>query len=640
MNTIETSSKAIELDIKNHELYHQRSEALFSRKLFDLALQDALISIILNPTWSKGYSCAGKAMLALGKFKHAISVLEKCLELDPNNPEAPKLLDDSRKLYHNDHGDYVDCLICNEKLDIVIAHDGNNLISHSICHCSPYWKRIFCCYDKKKHFKIKGKNLLISYCCLKDKESVVSSEKLVELVGVDAFEKYQEKSNILSLKLHGGAVCPMCTPRTYFFPLQQHGGLSHNIHHVSCPICKISFCKKCMSVIAACFCEKEDKVEVVDHNDYYYYNNNTSFFSDDTTAAITKNEISFDIGHFPSHESDQFLSFKFNVRTDTDNHAFVLSVNMKLISTLSQIKEMVVGELESIKYKLGYILLNNNNNNNLDIDQFRLLHLGTFLEEMNHIKEYNFQVPSYIYVVPVIKITTVPVTSINFTSFERVGGSRKFIFNEFSKKIIQQIFKIECPTCQLSYRVYDSLIIQCLYCETTFCGMCQCEYSKSMGDRRHHYHDDDDEGYNHSLTCTYSFYFPEVRVTESEWDFCIPIIKRARLLKFFDRSYMFLFDLVEIFLNNEDVKNVIRNEKVNYAKSDILDLFRLPSRYINWRSTFLKLKPSFKLVLQCIYLSFQERSSIDGNYMIDDVINEIMDIYFKEIRNCLIRMDR
>ncbi|KAH3659076.1 hypothetical protein OGATHE_006384, partial [Ogataea polymorpha] len=57
-------------------------------KQFDKALEDALKTIEINPTWAKGYNRAGAAYYGLGEFLKSKEYYEKTLEIDPSNAQA------------------------------------------------------------------------------------------------------------------------------------------------------------------------------------------------------------------------------------------------------------------------------------------------------------------------------------------------------------------------------------------------------------------------------------------------------------------------------------------------------------------------------------------------------------------------
>lgn len=84
-DAIAAYSEAIGLDPTNHVLFSNRSAAYAKAGKYELALKDADQTIVLNPTWSKGYSRKGSALSYLQKYVEAFEVYQKGLEIDPNN---------------------------------------------------------------------------------------------------------------------------------------------------------------------------------------------------------------------------------------------------------------------------------------------------------------------------------------------------------------------------------------------------------------------------------------------------------------------------------------------------------------------------------------------------------------------------
>lgn len=90
-------TEAIALDPKNHVLYSNRSAAFAKDENFTAALEDANQTIVLNPTWSKGYSRKGSALAYLGRHDEAIQAYEKGLELEPGNEQLAAGLAETKK---------------------------------------------------------------------------------------------------------------------------------------------------------------------------------------------------------------------------------------------------------------------------------------------------------------------------------------------------------------------------------------------------------------------------------------------------------------------------------------------------------------------------------------------------------------
>ncbi|KAL5722542.1 hypothetical protein ACHQM5_006052 [Ranunculus cassubicifolius] len=88
-------SRAIAGDPSNAVLLSNRSVCW--QRLFhgELALEDAMACIRLKPDWPKAYYRAGSSLSLLMKFDEASKMFSKALDLDPNNAEILKALQDS-----------------------------------------------------------------------------------------------------------------------------------------------------------------------------------------------------------------------------------------------------------------------------------------------------------------------------------------------------------------------------------------------------------------------------------------------------------------------------------------------------------------------------------------------------------------
>lgn len=78
-------TEAIALDPKNHVLYSNRSAAHAKAGHYSDALKDAEETIRLNPTWPKGYSRKGSALVGQQNYLEAFEAYRKGLEYDSNN---------------------------------------------------------------------------------------------------------------------------------------------------------------------------------------------------------------------------------------------------------------------------------------------------------------------------------------------------------------------------------------------------------------------------------------------------------------------------------------------------------------------------------------------------------------------------
>lgn len=84
-NAIDCYTSAIDLDVKNHVLYSNRSAAYAKVGQYEDALKDAETCCSVNPTWAKGYSRKGAALEFLGRYKEAEEAYLKAMDLEPSN---------------------------------------------------------------------------------------------------------------------------------------------------------------------------------------------------------------------------------------------------------------------------------------------------------------------------------------------------------------------------------------------------------------------------------------------------------------------------------------------------------------------------------------------------------------------------
>ncbi|TPX55954.1 hypothetical protein PhCBS80983_g04906 [Powellomyces hirtus] len=91
---IQHFSSAIELDPSNHVLYSNRSASYSSLKNYQQALLDANKTVELKPDWPRGYSRKGAALHGLGELPEAADAYKAGLQVDPNNAQLKKALDE------------------------------------------------------------------------------------------------------------------------------------------------------------------------------------------------------------------------------------------------------------------------------------------------------------------------------------------------------------------------------------------------------------------------------------------------------------------------------------------------------------------------------------------------------------------
>ncbi|OQR91051.1 hypothetical protein ACHHYP_05048 [Achlya hypogyna] len=87
-SAMEYYSKALALQPSSHTLFGNRSAAYFNLRRFDLALDDALKAVALEPQWPKGHFRQGQALGELGRFAEAAAAFEKALALKPSDKSS------------------------------------------------------------------------------------------------------------------------------------------------------------------------------------------------------------------------------------------------------------------------------------------------------------------------------------------------------------------------------------------------------------------------------------------------------------------------------------------------------------------------------------------------------------------------
>jgi tetratricopeptide (TPR) repeat protein len=87
--------KAIEHDgNKTATLLGNRAAARIAMKKYDLALEDAEAAVKADEKWAKGWFRKGQALSGLGDFQQAKLAFEKTIELDPNNKDGLKQVEE------------------------------------------------------------------------------------------------------------------------------------------------------------------------------------------------------------------------------------------------------------------------------------------------------------------------------------------------------------------------------------------------------------------------------------------------------------------------------------------------------------------------------------------------------------------
>lgn len=89
-------SQAIHHKPKEESILGNRSAARCSMGKLDLALEDAIQCIALNPSWVKGYFRQGQALKRMDRFGEAYLAFKKVVEMEPSNKGALKYMEESK----------------------------------------------------------------------------------------------------------------------------------------------------------------------------------------------------------------------------------------------------------------------------------------------------------------------------------------------------------------------------------------------------------------------------------------------------------------------------------------------------------------------------------------------------------------
>lgn len=84
-NALNYYNKAIELDTENHILYSNRCAVYLKLENKKCSLKDAITCTKMSPSWSKGWSRLGDALLLNNYKDKALVAFRKSLELNSNN---------------------------------------------------------------------------------------------------------------------------------------------------------------------------------------------------------------------------------------------------------------------------------------------------------------------------------------------------------------------------------------------------------------------------------------------------------------------------------------------------------------------------------------------------------------------------
>ncbi|KAL1496540.1 hypothetical protein AB1Y20_014146 [Prymnesium parvum] len=89
---VQCFTRSLTLNAKDHTVLGNRSAALASLERFEESLADAIAAVAIEPKYVKGYYRQATALLALQRYREAITAAKKGLQLDPNNAQMRELL--------------------------------------------------------------------------------------------------------------------------------------------------------------------------------------------------------------------------------------------------------------------------------------------------------------------------------------------------------------------------------------------------------------------------------------------------------------------------------------------------------------------------------------------------------------------
>ncbi|KAL6055942.1 putative Stress-inducible protein STI1-like [Balamuthia mandrillaris] len=98
---IEWYTKAIKYDATDSTFFSNRSAAYMGVNKFEEALKDADECIKLKPDWVKGYYRKGAALTALDRHQEAVNALKQGLQVDPDNQDLQKKIEEAERELRN-----------------------------------------------------------------------------------------------------------------------------------------------------------------------------------------------------------------------------------------------------------------------------------------------------------------------------------------------------------------------------------------------------------------------------------------------------------------------------------------------------------------------------------------------------------
>jgi len=125
-----------------YTLYSNRSAVFMKMRQYENALGDAEMCVKLNPVWAKGYSRKGAALVALGRQKEAIKVLERGLQLDPGNKSMQHTLHRATVSMQLKHPSTPE-----EKVALLKQHGNQSLAAGQLHDALNYYTQAIACSE-------------------------------------------------------------------------------------------------------------------------------------------------------------------------------------------------------------------------------------------------------------------------------------------------------------------------------------------------------------------------------------------------------------------------------------------------------------------------------------------------------------
>merc|ERR1712203_1353599 len=91
-------TRALRFTPRNEKLLSNRSAGYLKISKFQLALDDVLLALEIEPNWTKLYFRKGQALRGLKRFKDAIHAFQEGRDMDDANPEWEREIKKTKEL--------------------------------------------------------------------------------------------------------------------------------------------------------------------------------------------------------------------------------------------------------------------------------------------------------------------------------------------------------------------------------------------------------------------------------------------------------------------------------------------------------------------------------------------------------------